>query len=385
MARKFLTPIDLSGLELLNARLQNLAAEPGNAGEGRIFFHTGLGKVGIFAGGVFRYLGEGGAVESLDDVPDSATRLALTPEERAKLAGIQDGATANDDAYLLDLGNHTGTLTADRISDLNAVLAALTLDSFADPVGPVSMGGQQLTNLAEPTQATDAATKAYVDAARQGLDVKDSARAATTGDIALTGTQTVDDVALTAGDRVLVKAQADATQNGIYVVADGAWARAADFDDVDVTPGAFVFIEEGTANGDTGWVLTTDGDITVGVTALAFTQFSGAGSLSAGAGLTQSGGSLDVGAGNGILVGPDSISVDPAVVTRKFATSIGDAAATSYVVTHNLNTRDVQVTLYDNATYETVEADVERTSVNTVTVRFAVAPAAGAYRVLVQG
>jgi hypothetical protein len=147
--------------------------------------------------------------------------------------------------------------------------------------------------------ATSLVTKEYVDAVKVGLDVKDSARVATTGsNIDLSSAPAaIDGVTLTSGDRVLVKDQSTASANGIYTYAGSgsSMTRATDFDaDAEVTSGAFVFIEEGTTNGDNGFVLTTDGSITVGTTNLAFAQFSGAGSITAGDALSKSGNTLDV-------------------------------------------------------------------------------------------
>jgi len=204
------------------------------------------------------------------------------------------------------------TLTASKINDLAAVVQAYRLDQFAVPTADVSLNSRKLTNLAEPTAAQDAATKAYVDATRQGLDVKDSVRAATTGTITLSGTQTIDGVAVVAGNRVLVKNQSTASANGIYVVAAGAWSRASDFDtSAKVTSGAFTFVEEGTANADSGWILTTDGAITLGTTARSFSQFSGAGQITAGGGLTKTGNTIDVVTANAarIVVNADSIDL----------------------------------------------------------------------------
>jgi len=190
---------------------------------------------------------------------------------------------------------------------------------MAAPTATVSLNAQKISNLADPVGAQDAATKAYVDAARQGLDVKDSVRVATTANIALSATQTVDGVALVAGDRVLVKDQSTASANGIYVVAAGAWTRATDADtSPKVTAGMFTFVEEGTANADSGWVLTTNAPITLGTTSLAFTQFSGAGQLTAGAGLTKTGNTLDVGAGTGIQVNADDIALATSNVLSLF-------------------------------------------------------------------
>lgn len=111
-----------------------------------------------------------------------------------------------------------------------------------------------------------------------GLNVKAAARAATTGAITLSGAQTIDGVAVVAGDRVLVKNQGTPSQNGVYVVAAGAWTRTTDFDGSpanEVKAGDFVFVTEGSVNGDTGWVLTTNGEITIGTTSLTFAQFTG--------------------------------------------------------------------------------------------------------------
>jgi hypothetical protein len=186
------------------------------------------------------------------------------------------------------------------------------LDQMSVPSGDVSFNSVKITSLADPVSAQDAATKAYVDAARMGLDVKQSARVATTASITLSGTQTIDGVAVVAGDRVLVKNQSTASQNGIYSVAAGAWSRASDADsNAKVTTGLFTFVSEGTVNSDSGWVLTTNDTITVGTTELAFAQFSGAGQITAGAGLTKNGNTIDaVGTAGRIVVNADNIDLD---------------------------------------------------------------------------
>jgi hypothetical protein len=204
------------------------------------------------------------------------------------------------------------TITASKISDFATTAQGYRLDQFAAPNTSVSLNSQKITNLADPTSAQDAATKAYVDAARSGLDVKDSVRAATTANITFSGTQTIDGVDLSAGDRVLVKNQSTASQNGIYVVAAGAWARSTDADsDTEVTPGLFTFVEEGTANADSGWVLSTNSAITLGSTSLAFAQFSGAGQIAAGEGLTKTGNQIDIvtASTSRIVVNADSIDL----------------------------------------------------------------------------
>ena len=155
--------------------------------------------------------------------------------------------------------------------------------------------------LSGPTTAdTDAATKSYVDSVAQGLSAKDSVRAATTANGTLASAyengQEIDGVTLATNDRILIKNQTSSAENGIYTVnASGAPTRAVDFDaNAEVAKGAFVFVEEGTTNANAGFVLTTDGSITLGTTDLSFTQFSGAGQITAGTGLTKSGNELSL-------------------------------------------------------------------------------------------
>ena len=145
---------------------------------------------------------------------------------------------------------------------------------------------------------TSLVTKEYVDAVKVGLDFKDSVRVASTANVTISGPgAAIDGITLSSGDRVLLKNQSTASQNGIYVFngAASALTRATDADaDAEVTAGMFVFVEEGTVNADQGFVLTTDGTITVGSTSLSFTQFSGAGQIVAGDAMTKTGNQLDV-------------------------------------------------------------------------------------------
>jgi len=221
-----------------------------------------------------------------------------------------------------------------KISDFDTGVQANRLDQMAAPTGNVSINSNKLTNVTDPTSAQDAATKAYVDAVKTGLDVKDSVKVATTANITLSGTQTIDGVAVSADERVLVKDQSTGSENGIYDCKAGAWSRSSDFDaDSEVTGGAFVFVEQGTANADQGYVLTTDGSITVGTTSLAFTQFSGAGNITAGDGLTKSGSeiSADLKANGGLVIESSEIAVDLAAssITGTLAVADGGTGSTS--------------------------------------------------------
>jgi phage-related tail fiber protein len=203
-------------------------------------------------------------------------------------------------------------LTAAKISDFNSQVRSNRLDQLAAPTADLSLNNRRISGLADPAAAQDAATKAYVDATRQGLDVKDSVRVATTSSITLSGTQTIDGIAVLAGNRVLVKNQASASANGIYIAASGSWSRATDFDSsAKVSSGAFCFVEEGTTQADSGWILTTDGAITLGTTALTFAHFSGAGQIEAGSGLTKTGNTLNIASASArrIVVTADAIDL----------------------------------------------------------------------------
>ena len=191
-----------------------------------------------------------------------------------------------------------------------AFVRATRLDQLAAPAADFALGGYRLTGLGDPQGAQDAVTKAYVDLTVQGLEPKQSVRAASVATIAtLSGPMTLDGVALVAGDRVLVKDQTTVVQNGIYVVAAGAWARSADADVWGELVSAYVFVESGTVNADMGYLATVDPGGTLGTTAVTFVQFTGAGQILAGAGLTKSGNTLDVGAGTGIAVAADTVGL----------------------------------------------------------------------------
>jgi len=201
--------------------------------------------------------------------------------------------------------------------------------------GTVAVNSSRITGLADPTDAQDAATKAYVDARSAGLDPKASVRAATTANITLSNTQTVDGVALAVGNRVLVKDQTTASQNGIYIVASGAWTRSADMDEpAEMSSGVFFFVEEGIANADAGFVITTDGGtIVVGTDAVNFTQFSGAGQIVAGDGLTKSGNTLsvNVAANGGIEISADALQLKSTVAGNglTYTNGVVDVAGTT--------------------------------------------------------
>lgn len=478
MSRKFLVSIDLNKNELQNAVIQNLATAPSSPLAGQVYYNTADNQLYIYNG--TRWEVAGNAVQSglLSSRPSASTVDAGTIYYATDtyLFYYSDGSTwtqtnafgtvtaqtsygassGNGSATTYARADHThgtpalGTSTPANVAGVTGSAGSASVPSKEDhthalvPTANIDWAGYKITSLGAPSADTDAANKGYVDSVAQGLDIKASARLATTGALSaytfsstgggtLTGNAngalSIDGVTPSVADRILVKNEVsgNAPYNGIYVVTtvgDGSTAyvltRSADANtSAEVTSGMFVFIEEGTTNDNTGWVLTTNNPITLNTTALVFAQFSGAGTYSASNGVLLTGSNftfaprsgyglqtgssgaeiklattsglnlssdLAVGAGNGISVLTNTVAIDTAVVVSKYNASIGDGSATSYTVTHNLGTRDVQVTIYDNSSpYAEVIADVQHSTTNTITLLFSVAPTSNQYRVVVQG
>lgn len=216
------------------------------------------------------------------------------------------------------------TLTASKISDFDTQVRTNRLDQLSAPTANVGFNNIRITNLSNPADAQDAATKWYVDSVAQGLDVKASVRSSTSTDISLSGEQIIDGVSVVSGDRVLVKNQIDLSQNGVYVVSSGSWARAADFDTWSKLISAFTFVEEGATNSDTGWVCTANSGGTLGVTSIVFVQFSGAGTYLAGNGLNLSGSTFSVTGTNGrISVSGSGVDISSTYTGQDSITTLG--------------------------------------------------------------
>lgn len=325
-----LTNLDMHGNQLLNAIAQLLAADPGSPVEGRFY--------------------------------------------------------ANNVDHTLHFYNGTAWIVLGR------------LDQISAPTASVAMNSQKFTGLLDGTNPQDSVTKAQLDAAVAGLKWKAAVRAATSAAGTLASSfengDVIDGVTLATGDRILIKDQASGGENGIYTVnASGAPTRGTDADSAAEILQAAVFVQEGTANADTGWVNTTNAPITLGTTATVWAQFTGA-TVTAGAGLTSSGSTINAiagaavvtgGPGGGLKVAADDIAIDKDVVGIKYAADIGDGSSTSITVTHNLGSKDVTVAVFDLTTpFAEVHPEVRHTSTTALTLVFAVAPTSAQYRAVVK-
>ena len=434
MAQKFLTNIDLNQNQLINATFEKLGTDPvsGNF-EGRLIYNTVTDTIKVYTGAAFK------------SIPHTF---------------VSGGGAGIAEALSISESNGTVTLTlnvadTDSAGLLPAAMWQMLTDATSDATASklVKRDGSGNAKVATPTDAAHIATKGYVDAARQGLDVKQSVRVATTAPILLaSGLEAgdiIDGVTLVAGDRVLVKDQSTATENGIYVaVASGAASRSSDAngtaDTGELKPGTFTFVEEGSTHSDKGFVVSTNGTITIDATAIAWTQFSGAGSFTAGDGLSQSGNTINVNVtANRTAITADAIDISANYVGQSSITTLGtittgvwngtdvavadggsgasDAASartnlgikttagavttttstlarvasqgcaasasgtSTTTVTHNFNTLDVSVQIVEVTGGATVFGDVVRANADTVTVTLLGSISAGDYRIVVTG
>ena len=322
--------------------------------------------------------------------------------------------------------------------------SSIRLDQLAGPATDLNFNGSRITSLGNPLTSGDAANKDYVDNLVAGMSWKAPVRLATTANITMNSLAAIDGVTPVQNDRILVKNQTVPSQNGIYTAQAATWNRANDANLAAEMVNAAVFVSEGTTQADTAWVQTVNAPITMGTTGLTFVQFTGAGTYSNGNGLTLTGNvfaiddsvvatdaqvttavgvkadkTTSIIAGNGLTGGGDlsasrtlnvvagdttltvaatSVVVNTAVIaTRAYADATVPAGmAKKYAaaltgtsspetITHNLNTRDIQLQVLNGATpYTAVEVDWDATTVNTAVVRFSPNLGAG-YRVVVMG
>jgi len=270
----------LKAAKILNVLVDPVASDDTGLGIGQLWFNT---TSNFFKG------------------YDGTNKFSLLRDDlAATITGVLTFNPSSGTVPFAVNGTHTSVVTnlnADRVDGYHAAEAAT-----ASTLGARDASGN--LTVATPTSDGHAATKAYVDSIAAGQDWKDSCRVATTANITLSGTQTIDGVAVVADDRVLVKDQTTASQNGIYVCAAGAWSRASDADaDAEVTSGLTTFVEEGTLNSGAGYTLTTSGAIVVGTTSLTFTKTSGGSVYGAGNGVVKSGTTFHFGQSASYTVG----------------------------------------------------------------------------------
>ena len=349
MARKFLTPIDLNKNELQNAAIQNLASDPATPATGQIYYSTGGGSLKLYNSTSWISITTGTAATAngastivLRDASGNFAAGTIT----ANLTGTASSATALATPRAINGTNFDGTaaitVTANAGTLTHTTLASGVTASSLTSVGTlngltiastqtVSMGSNKITNVGTPTADSDAATKLYVDSTAQGIDWKASVRAATTANgtlaTAYANGSVVDGVTLATGNRILIKDQTTGSENGIYTVnASGAPTRAVDADTAAEIVASFaVFVEEGTDNADCGFVLTNNGAVTVGTTALVFTQFTGLGQVTAGNGLTKTGNTLNaVGTADRITANADSIDIASTYAGQSTIVTLGN-------------------------------------------------------------
>jgi hypothetical protein len=295
-------------------------------------------------------------------------------------------------------------------------LTAKILGAGTSLSSSLNANGSTIVNLSAPVNDNDAATKAYVDSVAEGLSIQQAVKALADSNVDLSSSVlAVDSVSIVSGDRVLLIAQTDSAENGIYVSNGTTLARATDYNTaIEVATGDFVFVDSGSVYANTGWV-QTEPVVTLGTDNVLFSQFSGAGTFTAGNGLVLNGSEFDVvGTVDRITVGVDSVDIADTYVGQTSITTLGTVtigtwngdtiavasggtgavtpvlaranlgATTKYTaanptltqvggiatwsVVHNLGIRSVIVQVYEIATYEQVEVDVERTNTNDITL-----------------
>jgi hypothetical protein len=402
--------VDLVKNELRNAVMQNLGTAPAAPVKGLMYFNSADNTFYWYDGTQWiAAKAAAGAIPS-DSVTTAAIGDAPVPGASTLFSrgdhkhGMPAFGTVTAEATFGAASGNGAAVTIARSDHTHgnpvhdaAAHAAIPVSALAAATANVNLGGFKIVSLGAPTVGTDAVTKTYVDNAINGLSWKDTCRLASTAQTTLSGLAAIDGVTPGVGDRILLKNQTAPAENGIWTAQSGAWTRASDFVVSGDVLNAAVFVSEGTVNADTAWVMTTNAPITVGTTPLTWAQFGAGAVYTAGAGLTLTANTFDVGAGVGITVAADSVAVDQAViasrsyvdtavtgVTKKFAAALTGTASPE-TVTHNLNTRDVHVQVYNGATpYTAVEVDWDAATVNTVTIRYNPNLGAG-YRAVVVG
>ena len=309
------------------------SSAPGSLENAELAFAEGSKKLFIGIG----TSGAGGSATSIEAIGGSGSFADLFTSRTQNTFLAAPNGSNGAATFRAMVAADVPSLLHTKISDFDTGVRTNRLDQMAAPTGSVSLNSQTITNLADPVNTQDAATRGFVEATSQGLDVKDSCVAATTGNItistALNNGDTLDGVTLSTNDRVLVKDQNTSSENGIYIVGSSP-SRASDLASGADAAGMFTFIEQGTVNADNGFVCTSNkGSAVVGTNNLTFAQFSGAGQITTADGIQKSGNtiSVDLKANGGLVIESSEIAVklDASSITGTLAISDGGTGATS--------------------------------------------------------
>ena len=300
------------------------AGAPSSLAPSELAFNENTGDLKLYYG-----LGDNGSGEASSVIAIGGSGAFFNKTDTRTANTILSGPTTGSDAaptFRSLVVADIPTITASKVSDFDTQVRTSRLDQLASATAVVAG--------VTPTADNHFATKGYVDSTSEGLDVKDSVKIATTANITLSGTQTIDGVAISADERVLVKDQSTASQNGIYLCKAGSWARADDMAASGDAAGAFTFVEQGSTYSDVGFVCSSNkGSAVVGTNNLAFSQFSGSGTLSAGDGLDKTGNtfSVDLKANGGLVIESTELAVDlgASSVTGTLAVGDGGTGSTS--------------------------------------------------------
>lgn len=325
MSRKFLTPIDLNKLELQNAAIQNLATAPNSPSTGQVYYDTVDSKIKVWTGAAWVNVG-------------GVTSLAGTADEITVSASVG--------AVTLSL---PATINANTTGTAAALTTARTIALTGDVTGTLSFDGSASASMATTIAANSVALGtdttgnyiASVSGTANEIEVSGSGEGATvtvglTDNVSITGDLTVGGNLTISGSATYINAETIQLADNTIVLNSNVTGSPTENSGIEVERGTDANVSVLWNEANDQWTLSNDG-------------------------------------------------TNYGAISRKVAASIGNAAATSFAVVHNLGTRDVTVNVYDNANYETVVTDVVRTDANTVTVSFAVAPSSNAYRVVVVG
>jgi len=311
------------------------------------------------------FAGGAGLVQTVTDNTVTVTATALTNANLSGSAAITNANLANDSVTFGSTTVALGATSTDIAGVTSLIVDNMTIDgndiSTTNTNGNLTISPNGTGTITVPSNYEERAgftdnsltNKKYVDTVAQGLDIKDAVRVGTTANLAATysngssgvgatltnsGTQAalvLDGITMVVNDRVMVKDQTTTLQNGLYKVTNigsGStnWVltRTPDGDEsTEVNGGSFFFVQEGTVNGDNGYVTTNDGNPTIGTDAITFEQFSGAGQVTAGSGLSKSGNIIDVNTdGSSIEVSSDALRVKALGITNAM---LGGSIATS--------------------------------------------------------